>query len=81
MASLKWSMSHAVFFPEIDDEHKEIFAAVFKLQEALTRGGLLPEVLALAQRLAACAVEHFAHEERLMRAGPIRVVPLAQTTT
>ena len=69
MCPLKWSMSNAVFLPEIDDEHKEIFAAVSKLQEGLSRCGPLPEICELAKRVAACTVEHFAHEERLMRAA------------
>ncbi len=69
MSALKWSMSNAVFLPEIDDEHKEIFAAVSKLQEGLARGCGLPEMSDLAKRVAACSVEHFAHEERIMRAA------------
>ena len=35
MRSLKWSTSNAVFVPEIDDEHKEIFQALSNLQEVL----------------------------------------------
>jgi hemerythrin len=69
MSALRWSMSQAVFLPEIDDEHKEIFAAVSELQEGLSRRGPLPEICELAKRVAACTVEHFAHEERLMRAA------------
>jgi hemerythrin len=69
MGALQWSMSHAVFLPEIDDEHKEIFAAVSGLQEALSRCGPLSEIRDLTRRVADCAVEHFAHEERLMRAA------------
>jgi hemerythrin-like metal-binding protein len=62
-------MSNAVFLPEIDDEHKEIFAAVSGLQEALSRSGPLSEIRDLTRRVADCTVEHFAHEERLMRAA------------
>ena len=36
MLSMQWSTSHAVFVPEIDDEHKEIFQAIAHLQELLT---------------------------------------------
>ena len=69
MRYLKWSTSHAVFVTEIDDEHKEIFEAVSNLQEVLSSGGPLLEIRKLTQRLIACTVEHFAHEERLMHAG------------
>ena len=69
MSSLKWSLSHAVFVPEIDDEHKEIFEALAKLEQALDTASPLPQIQELTQRLVARAEEHFAHEERLMRAA------------
>jgi hemerythrin len=69
MRYLKWSASHAVFVTEIDDEHKEIFEAVSNLQKVLFSGGSLLEIRKLTQRLIACTAEHFAHEERLIRAG------------
>jgi hemerythrin len=69
MRTLKWSISHAVFVTEIDDEHKEIFQAVSNLQEALSRRDASPNLGKLTQRLVDCIVEHFAHEERLMRAA------------
>jgi hemerythrin len=69
MQSLKWSTSHAVFVPDIDDEHREIFEALSNLREALTSEGPLQELRELTQRLTSCIVAHFAHEERLMRAA------------
>jgi len=69
MSPLKWSTSHAVFVPEIDDEHKEIFEAIYNLQRDLANGDSLPEVRQLIERLTSSVVEHFAHEERLMRAA------------
>ncbi|SPE39050.1 Hemerythrin-like metal-binding protein [Candidatus Sulfopaludibacter sp. SbA3] len=69
MLPLKWSTSHAVFVTEIDDEHKEIFEAVSNVHRALTSHGPLSETRKLTQRLTSCIVEHFAHEERLMRAA------------
>ena len=69
MRSLKWSISNAVFVTEIDDEHKEIFAALADLQKALKAGGSAAETSGLTQRLIAAVGDHFAHEERLMRAA------------
>ena len=69
MRSLKWSISHAVFVTEIDDEHKEIFQALSDLQVALSSRAAYLEIEELTQRLIACIAEHFAHEERLMRAA------------
>ena len=68
MQSLKWSTSHAVFVPEIDDEHREIFEALSSVREVLDRGSSV-EIRNVAQRLVSCVVGHFAHEERLMRAA------------
>jgi hemerythrin len=69
VAHLKWSASHEVFVPDIDDEHKEIFEAVADLRRALTVDTHLTDIVRLTNRLAACAVDHFLHEERLMRAA------------
>lgn len=69
MAHLKWSASHEVFVPDLDDEHKEIFEAVAELQKALTSDTALTDLCRLTNHLATCAVDHFAHEERLMRAA------------
>ena len=68
MPSLTWSSSHAVFVTEIDDEHKEIFAALSEVQTEVTGGGGLAASKA-TERLINCVAEHFAHEERLMRAA------------
>jgi len=59
-------MSHAVFVPDVDDQHKEIFASLSDLQMALARGS---DVHPQTERLTHCIVDHFAHEERLMRAA------------
>jgi hemerythrin len=69
MRLLKWSASHAVFVTEIDDEHKEIFAALSNLRGALSGGSPVSEIRELTEHLTACIVGHFAHEERIMRAA------------
>jgi hemerythrin len=69
MRPLKWSTSHTVFVEEIDDEHVEIFRAVAGLHKALTGGIAAPDVDKLTLRLVDSIVDHFAHEERLMRAA------------
>jgi hemerythrin len=58
-----------VFVTEIDDEHKEIFAAVGDLQEALSGGALSKPISDLTSQIAAAVHGHFLHEERLMRAS------------
>ena len=69
MASLRWDTSHAVFVTEIDDEHKEIFEAVSEIERMGSTQTSILEVSKLSQRLIRRVGEHFAHEERLMRAA------------
>ena len=67
--ALKWSTSHAVFVTEIDDEHKEIFEALSSLRMVLSSHGPALEIRSRTEFLIACLANHFAHEERLMRAA------------
>jgi hemerythrin-like metal-binding protein len=69
MRSLKWTSSHAVFVTEIDDDHKEIFGAVAQFQAALSESASLRKLNDLTEHLAVRIEDHFAHEERLMRAA------------
>src|SRR5690348_4781360 len=73
MTALKWSQSHAVFVTEIDDEHRENFDALSNLKAALA--GQPPwEIKYLIDKLTVSVREHFAHEERLMRASRYEVM-------
>jgi hemerythrin len=69
MRSLKWSTSDSVFVTELDDEHKEIFDAASNLKIALSDQDPALETNKSAQPLIARIEDHFAHEERLMRAA------------
>jgi hemerythrin-like metal-binding protein len=69
MRTLKWTISHAVFVTEIDDEHKEIFEALAGVQEALAAGIDRSGLRKALEGLTTNIVDHFKHEERLMRAA------------
>ena len=69
MRLFKWNKSHAVFVPEIDDEHRVVFGAAEELHQALGGGAPLFQIQEILHRLIACTEDHFAHEERLMRNG------------
>ncbi len=69
MRSLQWSLSDAVWVTEIDDDHKEIFAAVANLQKLLSGAGPGADRRKLIEDLTTSVAGHFAHEERLMRAA------------
>ena len=59
---------HAVFIPEIDAEHKNIFRLAEELRQAVVEGVPAVQAQAVLRELTARGEDHFAHEERLMRA-------------
>lgn len=69
MRLFKWSKANAVFLPEIDDEHRAMYQVAGEFQQALVNGAPLFQVQEILHRMVACVEDHFAHEERLMRAG------------
>ncbi|MGA2273216.1 MAG: bacteriohemerythrin [Bryobacteraceae bacterium] len=68
MGSFHRSGGYSIFIPEIDAEHRTLFRLVDELATALdsrahgVRGELLESLVSHMQ-------DHFAHEERLMRAS------------
>lgn len=69
MRIIRWKRSNSVFFSSLDTEHQTIFQATGALQQALHTGASLVQVQESLRRLMECTEEHFAHEERLMRAA------------
>ena len=69
MRPFKWNKGHDVFLPEVDAEHREIFRCAAELQHAVETGADQAGVQAAMESLAAVMEEHFAHEERLMKAS------------
>jgi hemerythrin len=69
MVSEKWTTSHVVWLTEFDDEHREIFEALAVLQQLVKNSASPRAIRQTTQRLYSCIKEHFAHEERLMRAA------------
>jgi len=64
----KWNKMHAVFIPEIDAEHKNIYRLAEELSQAVAGGVPADQARAILRELIASGEDHFAHEERLMRA-------------
>jgi hemerythrin-like metal-binding protein len=67
MQHFKWTKAHAIFLPEIDAEHRNIFRMAEELHLAVRAGAEAARMQELARPLAVAIEEHFAHEERLMR--------------
>jgi hemerythrin len=68
MPTLRWTIEHAVYVTEIDDQHHDLFDALAAVQQAHASAdsGELQRAL---DRLSVRMTDHFAHEERLMRAA------------
>lgn len=58
-----------MFISDMDDEHKEIFQSLGALQAALSVRTSALEIVKLASSVNTRIEDHFAHEERLMRAA------------
>jgi hemerythrin len=69
MSALEWSVSHAVYVAKIDDDHQEIFQILSCLQDVVASPGSASEASVICQELMSRIEDHFAHEERLMRAS------------
>jgi hemerythrin len=65
----KWSSSYATSVPEVDAEHREIFEIARRADRAIRARQQPRNLVPLLQELMAHVAEHFAHEERLMRAA------------
>ena len=63
----RWKVGYAVGVPQVDEEHKRLFAVAESLHEAMLEGqgkAILRDLLA---SLVAYTCHHFAHEEQLMQ--------------
>ena len=66
MQHFKWTKAHAVYLPEIDAEHRNLFRMAEEIHQAARVGA---DVRELVRPLLAAIEEHFAHEERMMKAA------------
>jgi len=67
MQHFKWTKAHAVYLPQVDAEHRNLFRMAEELQQAVRTGSETARVQELVRPLLIAIEEHFAHEERLMR--------------
>jgi len=67
MPGFKWTKAHAVFFPELDAEHRNLFHLADELQSVVRSQADLAGVLETLRAFMAAMEEHFADEERRMR--------------
>lgn len=69
MQHFKWTKAHAIFLPQVDAEHRNLFRMAEELHQAVRTGAEAARVQELSRPLFVAIEEHFANEERLMRAA------------
>jgi hemerythrin len=69
MQHIKWTKAHAVYLPQVDAEHRNLFRMAEELHQAVRTGTEAARVLELTTTFIAAFEEHFAHEERMMKAA------------
>ena len=69
MQLFKWTKAHAVYLPQVDAEHRNLFRMAEELHQALRTGTEAARVRELVRPFVAAIEEHFAHEERLMKSA------------
>jgi hemerythrin-like metal-binding protein len=65
--SLQWSEDHAVFIPELDEQHRGLLEVSQELRTAVLTGESRERLEFLAGRMAIRLAAHFRYEEGLMR--------------
>jgi hemerythrin-like metal-binding protein len=69
MQPFKWTKAHSVFLPQVDAEHRNLFRLAEELHHSIEAGAKAPRLQNEMQLLLEAIEEHFAHEERLMKAA------------
>src|SRR5215208_1747110 len=71
MQHFKWTKAHAVYLPQVDAEHRNLFRMAEELHQAARAGAEAARIGELLWPLLAAVEEHFAHEERIMKAASV----------
>jgi hemerythrin len=69
MQPFKWTKAHSVFLPQVDAEHRNLYQLAEELHQAIEAGARAPRIRNTMLALLEAVEEHFAHEERLMKAA------------
>ena len=70
MQHFKWTKAYAVYLPEVDAEHRNLFRMAEELNQA-ARGADGARFRELVRPFLAAVEEHFAHEERIMKSASV----------
>jgi hemerythrin len=71
MQHFKWSKAYAVYLPQVDAEHRNLFRMAEEIHQASRAGSEMARIQELVRPFLAAIEEHFAHEERMMKAAAV----------
>jgi hemerythrin len=69
MRLFHWTRAKSVFMPEFDAEHRNLYQIADGLHKAMSAGASPDALVPSVRALVDAAEDHFAHEERSMRAA------------
>src|SRR5689334_19144992 len=71
MQHFKWTKAQAVYLPQVDAEHRNLFRMAEDIHQATRAGAETARIVEMARPFLAAVEEHFAHEERLMKSAAV----------
>jgi len=69
MQHFKWTKAHAVYLPQVDAEHRNLYRMAEEIQQSVRMGVETTQILDLVRAFVTSVEEHFTHEERMMKAA------------
>lgn len=69
MLHFKWTKAHAVFLPQVDAEHRNLFRLADEIHQAVRAGVEGARISEMVRPFLATIQEHFVQEERVMKAA------------
>ena len=69
MSAIAWSEDYSVGIPALDDQHRQLFEILNKLDEAIEKNRGQRELTRVLREMVGYTQEHFAFEEKLMAAA------------
>jgi hemerythrin-like metal-binding protein len=71
MQHFKWTKAHAVYLPQVDAEHRNLFRMAEEIHQSARAGAEAARIQELVRSFLAAMEEHFAHEERMMKSAAV----------
>jgi hemerythrin len=71
MQHFKWTKALAVYLPQVDAEHRNLFRMAEEIHVEARAGAEAARLLEMVRPFLAAIEEHFTHEERMMKSAAV----------